>query len=218
MSSGATQQQRHGCASALQQPIVGTAGHPYKQRAFTALMHPFMTPFATLQRGRRVLTAVLLSPVLVGGFCSVAAAQVGPNQPVNFGQAVINSACTLSTTDGSIAVRTNRSLITSDTLEGGNFNGTLSPATISATSNLTNNAFVKVENPSLTGTTAATSSQLRLGSSGTWGTSGQVNLAADGTLASTPLHVKFSTTSNNNRFANGTYTASATVSCYDGGI
>jgi len=175
-----------------------------------------MTPFALSQRSRRVLTAMLLTPALVGGFCSVAAAQVGPSQGVNFGQALINSSCTLTTSDGSIGVRTNRSLITSDSGEGGNYNGTLANASVSATSNLTSNAFVKVENPTLTGTTPATTSYVRLGSDGTWGSAAQVNLGADGTLASTPLHVKFSTTNNGNRFANGTYTASTTVSCYDG--
>ena len=174
-----------------------------------------MTPFALLHRSRRVLTAVLLPPALIGGFCSVAAAQVGPNQGVNFGQALISNSCTLTTSDGSIGVRTNRNLITSDTAEGGNFTGTLAAATISAQSNLNNIGFVKVDNPTLTGITGATTAQVKFGS-GAWGSSGQVNLGTDGTLASTPLHVKFSTTSNNNRFANGTYTASATVSCYDG--
>jgi hypothetical protein len=29
------------------------------------------------------------------------------------------------------------------------------------------------------------------------------------------VHVRFSTTNNNSRFATGTYTASATVSCYE---
>ncbi|MEY4430647.1 MAG: hypothetical protein RLZZ533_583, partial [Cyanobacteriota bacterium] len=77
-------------------------------------------------------------------------------------------------------------------------------------------AFVKVENPTLAGGTQATTSQVRLGSSGTWGTSAQSNLGTDGAMAATPMHVRFSTTNNNSRFANGTYTATATVSCYDG--
>jgi hypothetical protein len=113
-------------------------------------------------------------------------------------------------------VRTNRSLITSDVAEGGNYNGTLAAATVAATSNLTSTAFVKVENPTLAGGTQATTSQVRLGSSGTWATSAQTNLGTDGSMAATPMHVRFSTTNNNSRFANGTYTATATVSCYDG--
>lgn len=164
------------------------------------------------------MAAVLLAAAASGlsSFTSVAAAQVGPSQGVNFGQALISNSCTLTTSDGSIGVRTNRGLITSDSAEGGNFNGTLAAATISAVSNLTNTGFVRVENPTLSGATAATSSQVRLGSSGAWGTSAQSNLGVDGTMAATPLHVRFTTNSNNNRFANGTYTASATVSCYDG--
>lgn len=162
-----------------------------------------------------LLLSAGLSASFSGGLCSVAAAQVGPSQGVNFGQALINSSCTVTTNDGSIGVRTNRNLITSDTTEGGNFSGTLTAASISAVSNLTTTGFVKVDNPTLTGTTAATTSQVKLGT-GTWGSSGQVNLGADGSMSSTPLHVRFSTNNNNNRFANGTYTASATVSCYDG--
>jgi len=174
-----------------------------------------MTVVSNPRRGPGLWASLLLSPTLIGSFCSVGAAQVGPNQGVNFGQALITNSCTLTTSDGSIGVRTNRSMITSDTAEGGNFNGTLAAATISAQSNLNNIGFVQVDNPTLTGTTAATTSQVKLGS-GAWGASGQVNLGPDGSLASTPLHVKFSTTNNGTRFANGTYTASATVSCYDG--
>ena len=164
------------------------------------------------------LAPLLLAPALTAGFntsASAQAAQVGSGQGVNFGQALISNSCTVTTSDGSIGVRTNRSVITSDQAEGGAFNGTLGAANISASSNLSTTAFVQVDNPSLSGPTAATTSQLRLGT-GTWGTTAKANLAADGTLSLTPLHVKFITANNNNRFANGTYTASATVSCYDG--
>lgn len=175
--------------------------------------------FVVAQRLIRCRSALAASIAVLGGmglFSSVAAAQVGPNQTVNFGQALVSNSCSLTTTDGSMAVRTNRSLITSDVGEGGNYNGTLAAATVAATSNLTSTAFVKVENPTLAGGTQATTSQVRLGSSGTWGTSAQSNLGTDGAMAATPMHVRFSTTNNNSRFANGTYTATATVSCYDG--
>jgi len=189
----------------------------YNQLAF----HQALSMRSMLSIGSRPISpdrlgAALLIPVLLGGSCSVAAAQVGPNQGVNFGQALINNSCTLTTSDGSIGVRTNRGLITSDSAEGGSFNGTLAAATISASSNLTSTGFVRVDNPTLTGTTAATSSQVKVGGGTTWASSAQANLGADGTLGATPLHVRFSTTANNNRFANGTYTASATVSCFDG--
>lgn len=177
-------------------------------------MHVFTRkpgPTALLSGALLSATATLLSSVY-----AAASAQVGPSPSVNFGQALISSSCTLSTSDGSIGVRTNRSLITSDSAESGNFNGTLAAATVSAVSNLTSTGFVKVENPTLAGgSTAATTSQLKLGTGGTWGTSAQVNLGADGSLGATPLHVRFSTTNNGSRFANGTYTASATVSCFD---
>lgn len=164
-----------------------------------------------------LLAAAVFTPaLLITTQTTSAAAQVGPSQGVNFGQALISNSCTVTTSDGSIGVRTNRSLITSDTTEGGSYNGTLAAATITASSNLAAPAFVRVENPTLTGTTAATTSQLRFGTSTTWGTSATQTLGSDGSLAATPLHVKFATTSNNNRFANGTYTASATVSCFDG--
>ena len=191
--------------------------HPYKQRANLHTLILVMSFLSALRRSPLLLTPLLLSPALIGGFCSVASAQiqVGTNQGINFGQALINSACTVTTSDGSIGVRANRNLITSDTLEGGNFTGTLAAATVTAVSNLSSTSFVKVDNPTLTGTTAATTAQVKFGS-GAWGSSGQVNLGTDGTLAATPLHVKFSTTNNGTRFANGTYTASATVSCYDG--
>ena len=160
---------------------------------------------------------LLVTSALLGSSTAVSAAQVGSSQGVNFGQALINNACTVTTGDGSIGVRTNRSLITSDSAEGGNFNGTLAAASVSAQSNLTETAFLKVDNATLNGGTVPSSSQIKLGiSGGVWGSSGEVNLGSDGTLASTPVHVRFSTTNNNNRFANGTYTASATVSCYDG--
>ncbi|MFZ9271567.1 MAG: hypothetical protein ACO23C_10050 [Prochlorococcaceae cyanobacterium] len=160
--------------------------------------------------------AVASTLPLAEAWRSAPAAQVGASQSVNFGQALISSSCTLSSSDGSIGVRTNRSLITSDSGETGNFNGNLAAATIAAVSNLTSNGFIRVDNPTLTGgSTQATTSQVRMGT-GSWDTSAQVNLDNDGTLATTPLHVRFSTTNDNNRFANGTYSASATVSCYDG--
>jgi hypothetical protein len=160
--------------------------------------------------------AMATAAVVTTGFGTAAAAQVGPNQSVNFGQALISNSCTLTTSDGSMGVRTNRSLITSDVGEGGNYNGTLAAATITAASNLTSTGFVKVENPTLGGGTGATSAQVRLGTTGAWGSTAQANLGTDGSMSAVPLHVRFSTTSNNGRFANGTYTASATVSCYDG--
>jgi hypothetical protein len=175
-----------------------------------------MPLFSTHRPARLWLAPLLLVPGLIGNVCAAGAAQVGSGQGVNFGQAVINSSCTVTTSDGSIGVRTNRSLITSDSAETGNFTGTRAAATISALSNLTDSAVLKVENPILGGGTAASDAQVKVGTTGaTWGAAGEVRLGADGTLESTPVHVRFSTTNNNSRFATGTYTASATVSCYE---
>jgi len=160
--------------------------------------------------------AMASAVISVTSASTAALAQVGSQQNVNFGQALITNSCTLTTSDGSIGVSKNRNLITSDIGEGGTYNGALAAATVTAASNLTSNGFVKVENPLLSGGTVASTSQVRLGSSGAWGTTAQANLGTDGSMNAVPLHVRFSTTSNNNRFANGTYTASATVSCYAG--
>ena len=182
-------------------------------RAALTLPH---RPFLATTRALLAAAAMASTLPLAESWRGAEAAQVGASQSVNFGQALISSSCTLSTSDGSIGVRTNRSLITSDSGETGNFNGNLAAATVAAVSNLTSSGFVRVDNPTLTGgSTAATSSQVRMGS-GSWDTSAQVNLDTEGSLPITPLHVRFSTTNDNNRIANGTYSASATVSCYDG--
>ena len=180
---------------------------------------PSFMSFSSIICHSRVLTSC---GILAGAFCAlgsfsgVAEAQVGTTQSVNFGQALVSNSCTLSTSDGSIGVRTNRNMITSDQSEGGSYNGALVPATISVSSNLTSTGFVRVESPALSGGTTATAAQVKLGSSGAWGSTAQAFLGADGSMAAMPLHVKFTTTNNNGRFATGTYTASATVSCYDG--
>ena len=144
------------------------------------------------------------------------AGTIGANEPVGFGPTVVSSYCDLSTGAGSLGVARNRNLITSDVGESGPFSGSLSPGTISAASNLSNTGALVVDAPTLTGGTAATTSQVRLGA-GTWATSGMVNLGSDGSLSATNVHVKFQTTNNNNKFDNGTYLASATVTCTDNG-
>jgi hypothetical protein len=182
----------------------------------TIVCIPSFMSFFSIMRHSHVLKGC---GILAGAFCAlgsltgVAEAQVGTAQSVNFGQALVSNSCALSTSDGSIGVRTNRNLITSDQSEGGNYTGALVPATISVSSNLGSTGFVKVENPTLSGGTSAAASQVKLGSTGAWGSSAQALLGADGSMTAMPLHVKFTSSG---RFATGTYTASAAVSCYDG--
>lgn len=181
---------------------------------------PSVTTFPPASRRHRgVLASLLLTPTLLGGLGSFASAQtaVGASQGVNFGQAVINNSCTVSTADGAIGVKSNRTLITSDISEGGNYSGSLAAASVSAVSNLTTGAFLRVENAVLNAPSGSSAdvSQVKVGTSGSWGSNGQALIGADGTLASTPVHVRFSR-ANNGRFTNGTYSAGATVSCYDG--
>lgn len=95
-------------------------------------------------------------------------------------------------------------MIRSDSSIGGagsSFSGTQGPGKIAVVSSLTASGAVIVDPPVLTGTTAATTSEFKLG--------------IDGDVASTPLHVRFSTTQTGGKFANGTYSAVSTVTCTD---
>lgn len=161
------------------------------------------------------LMASLGSSILVP--TSTLAGTIGANEPVGFGPTVVSSFCDISTGAGSLGVAKDRRLITSDASETGPFSGSLSPASISAASNLSGTGALVVDAPTLGGgPTAATTGQVRLGS-GAWGTTGTVSLGADGSLSATNVNVKFQTTNNSNKFANGTYTASATATCTDNG-
>lgn len=162
----------------------------------------------------RLLPHLCVQALLISAPTAGFTATVGSPQSVDFGSTVINSTCTLAATGGSVGVRTNRTLITSSAAEGGNFTGNLAPASISALSNLTSTGFVTVDTPRLSGPTAATTSEVKI-DGGTWGSSAKVNLGTEGDLAATPVHVRFTTTSNNSRFTPGNYAASATVTCSD---
>jgi hypothetical protein len=83
-------------------------------------------------------------------------------------------------------------------------------------SNLSNSGSVVVDPPSLTGGTTPGTSELKL-NTGSYGSAAQtLNLDADGNIAKADVHVRF-TTANNSKFANGTYSAAATVTCTDDG-
>lgn len=166
-----------------------------------------------IQRRQRFCHAALLSLVLSPN--ALMAATVGGVQNVDFSPTVVNNFCDISTTGGSLAVERKRGLITSDSGQPGSFTGTQAPGTIAVVSNLSSAGAVIVDPPQLTGVTAPTTSELKLGGGSYASTAQNLNLGADGNIASTNLHVRFTTTSNGNRFANGTYSAVATVTCTD---
>jgi len=163
-----------------------------------------------LQRlGHAALLSVVLMPT------TTLAASIGTSQNVDFSPTVVNNFCDITTTGGSLAVEKKRGLITSDSGLAGTFSGTQAPGTIAVVSNLTSAGTVIVDPPKLSGTTAATMSELKLGNGAYSGDPQSLNLNSEGNLASTNLHVRFSTTGNGNKFANGTYNAVATVTCTD---
>ncbi len=143
------------------------------------------------------------------------AATIGASQNVDFSPTVVSNFCDINTTGGSLAVERKRGVITSDSSLSGTFSGTQTPGTIAVVSNLTSAGTVIVDPPKLSGGTAATASELKLGNGSYSSTAQSLNLGSDGNLASTNLHVRFSTTGNGNKFANGTYSAVATVTCTD---
>jgi hypothetical protein len=171
-----------------------------------------MPNFAPLRHGS--LITLLIAPNLL---LAAHAASVSGTEQLGFGQTVVNSQCAITPSNGAIGVKKDKTLITSDSSITGQYNSTPSAASISVTSNLTEAAKVIVDNVTLSGPTAATLSQVRLGSGTTYDNSAMVDLGTDGALASTAVNVKFETTNNKGRFDNGTYTASATVTCTDNG-
>ncbi len=170
-------------------------------------MHSSLTP------RQRIGHAALLSLVLLPA--TTMAATIGTSQNVDFSPTVVNNFCDITTTGGSLAVERKRGLITSDSSLSGTFSGTQAPGTIAVVSNLTSAGTVIVDPPKLSGGTAATTSEVKLGNGPYSSTAQSLNLGSDGNLPSTNLHVRFSTSSNGNRFANGTYNAVATVTCTD---
>ena len=111
-------------------------------------------------------------------------------------------------------MKEDRSQLTSDSSELGNHIGTRTAGSFSVSSNVPG-GIVVVSAPTLSGGTAATTSQLKVGS-GSYAASDTVSLS-NGIVGSTPVNVKFSTTNNSNIFANGTYSATVLVTCTDNG-
>lgn len=134
----------------------------------------------------------------------------GPNT-VRFRPGVISSICTITATDGELGGSVDRTVIssTSSVLPAGAWLGNPTSATVAVTSNMNAGATLFAATPTLTGPTAATVSELRLGALPFAATSTQ-NLAANGSL-NTTLDVRFDAPAGG--FANGTYGATAVVTC-----
>ncbi|MEB3209454.1 MAG: hypothetical protein VKK63_11125 [Synechococcus sp.] len=145
------------------------------------------------------------------------AGTIGTPSDLKFNPAILSSFCDLNIGNGSLGSNVNRQQITSDATQPGKYSGSRTSGSISAVSNLDNSGAVVIDPPSLTGGTPATVSQLSVNGSAYSSVAYPLSLDATGTLATTPVNVKFSTTNNNNKFANGTYSAMATVTCTDDG-
>ena len=168
---------------------------------------------ASLTHRQRLGHAALLSAVLFPN--ATLAATVGASQSVEFSPTVVSNFCDITTSGGALAVERKRGLISSDSSLAGSFSGNQMPGSIAVVSNLTSAGTVIVDPPKLSGGTAATTSELKLGNGSYSSTAQSLNLGSDGNLPSTNLNVRFSTTGNGNKFANGTYSAMATVTCTD---
>lgn len=167
-----------------------------------------------LQLGRLCLglpESVLALCLVFSAALPVSAQVVGGPSTVRFRPGVISSICTISATDGELGGAVNRTVIssTSSVLPAGAWLGNPSAATVAVTSNMDAAATLIAATPTLTGPTAAATSQLRLGALPFAATSTQ-NLAADGSL-NTTLDVRFDAPAGG--FATGTYAATAVVTC-----
>jgi hypothetical protein len=145
------------------------------------------------------------------------ASTIGAPGTLQFSPAILSSFCDLNIGNGSLGSNVNRQVITSKAAEPGQYSGTRTAGSIAAVSNLDNLGAVVIDPPTLTGTTAATVSQLSVNGGGYSIAAASLPLDSSGTLATTPIDVRFSTTNNNNKFANGTYSAQTTVTCTDNG-
>lgn len=145
------------------------------------------------------------------------AGTIGTPGDLKFSPAILSSFCDLNIGNGSLGSNVNRQVITSDVADPGQYSGSRTAGSISAVSNLNNSGAVVIDPPSLTGGTVATVSALSINNAPYSIVASSLPLDATGTLAATPVNVRFSTTNNNNKFANGTYGANATVTCTDDG-
>jgi len=164
---------------------------------------------------------IVLSAALGAGLympTTTLAASIGSPGDLKFSPAILSSFCDLNIGNGSLGSNVNRQEITSDNAQPGQYAGTRTAGSIAATSNLDTTGAVVIDPTVLTGTTSATSNELSV-DSGVKYQQASIALPLDGngTLKSTQVDVRFSTTNNKGKFANGTYSAQAKVTCTDNG-
>jgi hypothetical protein len=152
-----------------------------------------------LNKIRALITSVSLAGITFIASTS-SAGTIGGQQTIGF-QGLVATFCNISASSGTLGVRVDRGMMTSDTSDNSaSFIGSRSQGSVSVSSNIPNGGNVIIDTPTLSGGTAPTSSLLSIG--GTWQASHTIALT-NGT-ATTPVNVKFTTTNNNSQFANGT--------------
>lgn len=166
-------------------------------------------------------SALALAASLGAGTCLTTpafAGAVGLPSDLKFSPAILSSFCDLNIGSGSLGSNSNRKEITSDNALPGQYSGSRTAGSIAATSNLDTTGAVVIDPPVLTGGTNATSNELTVYGSGKYQEQSiALSLDDSGTLKSTLIDVKFTTTENKGRFADGVYGAQANVTCTDNG-
>ena len=139
------------------------------------------------------------------------AGTIGTPGSVGF-QGTVATFCTINTTSGTLGVKTDRLILTTNMNESGDFIGSRQAGSITVSSNIPAGGYVIIDSPTLSGVTSAGTSQVMTGAS--WQSSTTIPIT-NGT-AYAPLDVKFTNTSSN-KFANGIYNATVTATCTDDG-
>lgn len=166
----------------------------------------------SLHRILRLSRLALAAPLAMGLIqAPLQAATIGDPKTANYDQAILGDSCFVDATNGSLGFNTAKSTITSDSSVG--TQGSAAPSNVSVSTNLAKVTLV-ADAPTLTlqtGTPAANNGTVRFGTN-VFSASNAVELANND---SADLDVRFVTTSG--AFANGTYTATATITCTNDG-
>lgn len=175
------------------------------------------TPSNRADRPLAPLLLSLLPGLLAASLAAppVNAAPVGGPNTVRYRAGVVANLCNMVTTDGELAAQNDRTLISSDISQfGANaYSGSPSPATVAIRSNMGSTAVIVADQPLLSGTTAASLSQISMNGQ-SYGSIAKLNTNADGNLDA-DINVRFNP--QGTAFQNGVYTATAIVTCTDDG-
>lgn len=166
----------------------------------------------SLRRILRLSRLALAAPLAVGLIqAPLQAATIGSPTTADYAQTVIGDECSVEALNGALGFSPDKTTITSN--PGVGTQGSAAPSNVSVSTNLANVTLV-ADAPTLTlqtGTPAANTGTVRFGTN-VFSASNAVELANNG---SANLDVRFVTTSG--AFANGTYTATATITCTNDG-